>query len=98
MNITIQTQELTPDQYAGLFRLHRTRGHALLSTSRVDNYNELDHLDAEAAPEGKVKTKSQRLRGVLFKIFEQQGRGEDFNIFYQREMEAIISKLKMRLD
>lgn len=98
LNLTLQTQELTPDQYAGLFQLHRSRGYALLSTVPIDNYNELDHVDIEAAPSGKVKTKSQRLRAVMFKIWESQGKGEEFELFYSREMEALINKLKMRLE
>jgi hypothetical protein len=98
LNMTLNTQELTPEQYAGLFQLHGTKGYALLSTVPIDNFNELDGMDLEAMPNGKAKTQSSRIRATLYVIWEQQGKGEEFESFYRKETEAIISKLKMRLD
>ena len=43
------------------------------------------------------KTKSQRLRNVLFKVWEQ-GSDNTFEVFYAEEMEKIISHYKTKLD
>jgi hypothetical protein len=91
------TQELTPTQMANLFQLHRTQGFALFSTIMLDDLTELDEEAIEAF-NGKPKTQSQRMRAVYYKIWEQQGKGEDFNTYYKREMEQQIAKLKLRLD
>ena len=52
----------------------------------------IDEVDIEI--EG--KTKSQRLRNVLYVYCEQQG--EDFKDFYDNEMEKIIQHYKDKLD
>jgi hypothetical protein len=96
MSITLNTQELSPENAGKLFALRRTQGYVLFATEPIDNYNELDGLDIKAMRE--PKTQSERVRNTLYRIWEQQGKGEEFESFYRRETEAIISKLKMRLD
>ena len=53
--------------------------------------NEIERIEIEA--EG--KTKSQRLRNVLYVYCQQQN--EDFNKFYSDEMEKIIQHYKDKL-
>ena len=97
VKIELITQELTPTNMAGVFQLHRTQGFALLSTMAIDDLTALDDEQIEAFG-GKAKTQSQRIRNCLYRLWEQQGKGEDFDLFYKRETEAIITKLKVRLD
>lgn len=42
------------------------------------------------------KTKSERLRNVLYRLWEQEGEG-DFNSFYSSKMEKLIEQIKDRL-
>jgi hypothetical protein len=97
VKVELVTQELSATSMAGLFQLHRTQGFALLSTESIDDLTALDDEQIEAFG-GKAKTQSQRLRAVFYKIWEQTGKGEQFDSFYKREMELLISKYKLRID
>jgi hypothetical protein len=59
-----------------------------------DEMDELDSIDVEM--EG--KTKSQRLRAVLFVYWKQSGQKKEFKDFYSDWMEEVISKIKNRLE
>jgi hypothetical protein len=59
-----------------------------------DEIDELDTIDVEM--EG--KTKSQRLRAVLFIYWKQSGQNKEFKEFYSDWMEEVISKIKNRLE
>jgi hypothetical protein len=56
--------------------------------------DEIDNVDVEV--EG--KTKSQRLRGVLFILWTQQGKQGEFSQFYGNYVEKIIDNIKSKLD
>lgn len=68
---------------------------------REDEIEELDNLDMDIYDNR--KTQSQRLRAVLYKVWEQ-GAGEkhidpylDFKTFYKQETEKIIQHYKNKL-
>lgn len=45
------------------------------------------------------KTKSQRLRAVLYRLWEQKNQGYDvFDDFYNARMELLINQIKNKLD
>jgi len=44
------------------------------------------------------KTQSQRLRAVIFRLWEKDNRGRDSEEFYKWYMESIISVLKRQLE
>ncbi len=44
------------------------------------------------------KTPSQRLRAVLYVLWEQQGIQEDFEAYYRRQVERIIDSIKTKLN
>ena len=67
------------------------KAHGELTQQEVD---ELDTVDIEL--EG--KTKSQRLRAVMYILWKQQGEQGDFKEFYSQKMEKIISQIKDRLE
>ena len=48
--------------------------------------------------ENEGKSKSQRLRSVLFVYWQQQKQTEEFNDFYASEMERIIEHYKNKLE
>lgn len=59
-----------------------------------DEINELDAVDIEL--EG--KSKSQRLRGVLFVAWSQGDKNKDFKEYYSHQMESIIEHFKSKLE
>jgi len=46
----------------------------------------------------KAKTKSQRLRNVLYVYWEHLGSKGDFREFYEQKMESLIEIIKQKLD
>ena len=58
----------------------------------VDAQDGIAPLDADER-----KTPSQRLRGCLFRLYEQRGKNGDFEIFYRAQMERIIDAVKNKL-
>lgn len=44
------------------------------------------------------KTQAQRLRGVIYKIYEKRGKQGDFESFYKAYMERLIEREKSNLD
>lgn len=61
------------------------------------NKFQTDHLPKEQAPEGN-KTPSQRLRAVLYILYQQEGAKGDFEAFYNNRMEKLIEVIKAKLD
>lgn len=88
--------EQTPEQLMEIDRQLDQRGvlyfkpKGLLTTAEAD---ELDNVDIEL--EG--KTQSQRLRNVLFVLWQQSEQKQDFKTFYKEKTEAIIQQIKDRL-
>jgi len=88
--------EQTSEQFMELDRQLDQRGvlyfkpKGLLTTAEAD---ELDAVDIEL--EG--KTQSQRLRNVLYVLWQQTNNGEDFKTFYKDKTEKIIEQIKNKL-
>ncbi len=93
----ITSLEQTSEQFTEIDKLLDTTGilyfksQGTLTTSEMD---ELDSVDLEL--EG--KTKSQRLRSVLFIYWDQNKPTDSFKDFYSLEMEKIIEQYKSKLD
>ena len=64
----------------------------------------IEPLDEQNVPEVKIKgdleqkTPSQRLRAVLFVLWEQEGRKGEFEDMYKNNMEKFINLIKAKLD
>lgn len=69
------------------------RGKEKLSNDEVDELDKIE-LDIFDQP----KTQSQRLRGVLYKVFEKEGSKGDFKTFYKQKTDKIIQHFKDKLD
>jgi len=93
----ITTTEQTPEQLMEIDRLTDQsgviyfKGSGTLTQEEVD---ELDNVDIEL--EG--KSKSQRLRNVLFVYWNQLGKPDEWKSFYSIQMEKFIENLKQKLD
>lgn len=56
-----------------------------------------EELPKSEATDGR-KSYGQRLRGVLYRLWEQGAKDVDFDTFYRRRMEALIDKIKEKLN
>ena len=89
--------EVSSDDIKNFHELLDSRGilyyknHGELTQEEVD---ELDNVDVEL--EG--KTKSQRMRAVLFVYWTQLGEQGEFKEFYSIQMEKMIEHYKSKLD
>ena len=57
----------------------------------------MDEVPDNAAESG-VKSPSQRLRGVIFVLWQQQGSKGDFESFYRTTIEKLIDFVKSKLE
>ena|ERR1043166_1608950 len=95
--ITLGTPELSPVQVAVLFGYRRKIVACYLSPKETINQKEIDQVD-KLNPEIGGKTQSQRLRNVLFKLYDQNNEGhETFDAFYHHHTEVIINHLKSKI-
>lgn len=96
--LSFHTPELTPSQVAKFHEMRNTTGvlaYKIKGSLTKEEEDLLDEIDLEV--EG--KSKSQRLRNVLFRLYEQQPDGfKTFKDFYSSRMEAFITKIKDRLE
>lgn len=96
LGIGISTQELDSVEKVQVLDMVGQFGWFCFSTNAID---EKDIPKEDAVGDG--KTPSQRLRGVIYCYYEQLGGRDkkgDFEVFYRRQMDAIIDKYKSKLD
>jgi len=97
VTIKISTQELDKSTAGDIFGLRGKHCKVLLSDSNITEL-ESEMVDATPLVSGKKhKTPSQRMRAVLYRIWEQNS-NEDFELFYQNEMNKIIEHYRNKLD
>jgi hypothetical protein len=96
IRIQVDTQELTPEYGAMLFSLKDSFGYFTFTERPI----EPDDVDIpDIVPDFKnEKTPSQRMRGVLYRLWEQKGKINTFEQFYREQMEVIIEHFKGKLD
>jgi len=98
LKVTIHTQELTPDQVAGLMSMNNAFAYCALKPEPFTRDQEKAIGDLKADYDNTGKTPGQRLRGVLFKLYEQDHEGfSSFTLFYDHHMERIINHFKSKL-
>lgn len=101
IKLTLGTQELKPSDAGELFGLQNSLVSVGIKTS------ELTQSEIELLKESKIeiddipdsKSASQRLRNVLYRLWEQSDGGySDFNLFYLNRMERMIEHFKEKLN
>ena len=94
--LDIITQELNPDEMTELFSLKGKIGWLLFKE------NVIEPDDLKDLPDVKVdkgeKTKGQRLRAVIFKLWEKTSRTKTSEEFYNEYMEKLITSIKEKLN
>ena len=97
--LTFNTQELAPVDVAEISQYLQGFGTVAFAV----NDQQLEELDSLEAPEEIVeqgsKTKSERLRGVLFALWEYKHKEKykTFDLFYSVYMEQVIDNVKRNL-
>ena len=91
----VTSLEQTSEAFMEIDKLVDSHGVLYFKSDGNLTKEEVDKLDSvEIEIEG--KTKSQRLRNVLY-VYNQQNDGIDFKDFYANEMEKIIEHYKSKL-
>ena len=102
LSINIHTQELPDETMMRVFSLRKCPGMVLISSDDISKaeQEEVEKFTTDFEV-GKTKTASQRLRAVLYRVWEQEGQPRgytDFPVFYESQMERIINKYKSTLE
>ena len=91
LSINIHTQELPEETMMRVFSLRKSPGMVLISSDDISKaeVEEVEKFTTDFEV-GKTKTASQRLRAVLYRVWEQSEQAYDFPIWYESQMERII--------
>lgn len=96
VKIVLSTQELTPEKAGMLFGLQNQLATTYINPVGVSQ-DEIDAVD-KVNPEFGGKTQSQRVRNVLYLLFEQNNEGfKDFDSFYTNKTDLYITHLKQKI-
>lgn len=97
--LVIETQELDDMTAGQLVNLAGKQSYCYIGIKEEDfspqDREALDEIRADYEMRG--KTPAQRLRGVLYHVWQQAGTDGNFNDYYAREMERIIEHYKQKL-
>ena len=91
VHAVFETQELGYHQKLAMATLHRDFGALAFARDAGD----IVKLPKIAKPD--LKSRSQRLRDVLFRVWEQEGKPGTAEEFYAAEMERIIASYRRKL-
>jgi hypothetical protein len=97
VKVTIGTQELSQGKAGELFTLLNNLACVYISPKEISQ-KELDQVD-KLDPEIEGKTQSQRIRNVLYKLFQQDSEGhKDYDSYYRNKTEMYIEHLKKKIN
>jgi hypothetical protein len=97
LKITIGTNESSPNQASDVFLLNQSFCYIGLKIEPFTQSEEI--LIAGLKSEINQKTPSQRLRSILYKLYEQDDKGfKDFSSYYNGEMDKIIEHYKGKIE
>lgn len=98
LSLSFGTQELSPDKMGALLTMNQSVCFLAVKPDPFSKEESNLIADLKADIELQAKTPAQRLRGVLYRLFEQQGDTDDFASFYEREMHKITEHFKSKLE
>lgn len=90
--IRLTTQELPPEAFSELQGHLNQFGWFMFSENHVQD-EEIPDEDAE-----ENKKPSKRLRAVLYRLWEQNGKQGTFETYYREQMDKVIEYIKGKLD
>jgi hypothetical protein len=107
VRVNIGTPELSPDVVGHMYSMLKQPGYVVISTMPISQ-KQIDAVESATIDrEFEEKTPSQRLRNVLYVLWEQQQPKEtnsegittyiDFDLYYKRKMNELITFIKNKL-
>lgn len=93
LGLSISTPELSIQEKALFMELQGINVSLLITPSdesKVEEYKVNKDLEE--------KTPSQRMRNVMYRLWERDSKGKDFEDFYREQMEKLIEFLKSKID
>lgn len=96
--LELNTQELPESDVATLAGLNQEQVFALLTVNPITDKEALSFEPPQDFPEVRAKTPSQRLRNVIYKIWETEPSSIEFDPYYNRYMEKLIDNAKQELE
>jgi hypothetical protein len=97
IKITLETRELDGDAAGRLYDLRNSEAWAVIAPSEQGAVM-VDLPTEKADPAIGSKTPSQRLRAVIYRLWQQKGDQRDFESFYRVTLERVIDQFKEKLD
>lgn len=98
LKLTLGTNEVTPEKAAELFSLLNKFALVYICEKDSMNVEELAKVD-QLDPEFTGKSQSQRLRNVLYVLWEKKPEDfKDFTAYYHFHTERIIDHLKSKIE
>jgi len=98
LRIQIDTQELPAEILTRVFELRNIPGIVLVSTDKITDA-EVDAVSYATSDFGfKQKTHSQRLRSVIYRLWEQEAKEYEFDVYYANKMNQLINHYKEKLN
>lgn len=99
LKVTFETSELNPQDLLGVAENLTSFGYLAFKKEPFSEQERKAIEDLETDYDDKTKTPSKRLRGVLYRNYEQNNDGFDtFSRYYDHSMEKIINHFKSKLD
>ena len=93
--LKFETRELRGTEAAILLDELQAEGWLLFSSNEL---KEADIPDEKADAMTGQKTQAQRLRGVIYRLWEQNGKKGNSEEYYRTVMESLIDQLKEKLE
>ena len=93
MGLNFHTKELSPDEKSLIMGFQIKSGWLLFSPNQISE-SDIPKKTAEVGS----KTPSQRLRGLLYVLWEKGEKIDDFETFYERRMQSFINAVKSKVD
>lgn len=96
--LTFGTNEVTPEQAAQLQMMVQEFCYLAIKMEPFTGEQQEVINDLKSDVDSFGKSPGQRMRGVLYRLWEQANEGYvDFNLYYQFKMEQLINHLKTKL-
>lgn len=98
VKVVLGCQEMSAARAGELMTYNRRLSAVYVSSKDSISQKEIDQVDA-VDPVMPAKTPSQRMRNVLYRLWEQSPEGfKDFDGFYKYKMESYIEQIKTNLN
>lgn len=94
-NLKFETRELRGSEASLLLEQAHNEGWLLFSPNEL---KDTDVPDEKADAMTGQKTQAQRLRGTIYRLWEQKGKKGNFEEYYRSVMESLIDNLKEKLE